>query len=416
MVRDDLILGMGNLAGITYAELGVDIVSGTIFSGDVQLDGNDFVFDSAYEVIDYTSSLGGMQAILFRINGSDEYVVAFRGSSGAGDYVADLTSGIFNYNHQVDNAIYFVEQMMMSHGISRERIVVTGHSLGGILTQVVGSELQISGYAYNPYGSNLLATGTMGLVPIYGILGQLMNILGLSAANNSWVDENLLTVSYQDEGLVDGDALSNAITSASELLGNSHIGSVLPIFGENVDLLAGHNVNTLIGAITRYNQILAKFVPSVTYLDLSLAFAMGGDSGYSDAEDTFSELNILQAQDNALSISFLDQMDSSIIHDGIEYRFALLRLNPFVVGGDASLYDHLNTNGELDYDTYSEQFWQDRATLLTAIIQRNIDDAIHPDAINGGAIRFGHAEDREVFAGGNTGDQGNNNGFLLLVI
>ncbi|MGH8598272.1 MAG: hypothetical protein ACREXT_16595, partial [Gammaproteobacteria bacterium] len=67
--------------------------------------------------------------------------------------------------------------------------------------------------------------------------------------------------------------------------------------------------------------------------------------------------------------------------DGIAYRYALKQLNPFVALGPNSLYDPHNANGELAvYDaasrtgTLTTEWIADRAMLLQAELQRNIQD------------------------------------------
>lgn len=77
--------------------------------------------------------------------------------------------------------------------------------------------------------------------------------------------------------------------------------------------------------------------------------------------------------------------------EGIAFRYALLHLNPFVLV-DAD-YSRHNGNGELDlYDAktghgqITEQWLNDRAQMLSHLLQRNLDDASFASAISADQI------------------------------
>ena len=121
-----------------------------------------------------------------------------------------------------------------------------------------------------------------------------------------------------------------------------------------------------------------------------------------------------------ISNSVVDFTSASDSAKALAYRYALVNLNSFAIIGNENLYDQHNTNHELDLfntetgeGTLTNHYLQDRALLLSAVIQQNIDDAEHPNKINGQAIRFydqgspvGH---RQIFAGANNSGQGGAN-------
>jgi Ca2+-binding RTX toxin-like protein len=98
---------------------------------------------------------------------------------------------------------------------------------------------------------------------------------------------------------------------------------------------------------------------------------------------------------------------------GRGFRFAALNLTPFALtsnlaGTTAAGSDYALRDSSGD-SLYSGQFFADRAALLKAILQRNADDAVHPEAVAGEKVRFHGAETGEVFAGANTTGQGGSN-------
>jgi hypothetical protein len=70
------------------------------------------------------------------------------------------------------------------------------------------------------------------------------------------------------------------------------------------------------------------------------------------------------------------------VQSSIAYRYALLNLTPFVLEGDATIYDQHTTTGELDYANYSEQFWQARAIYLDFLLLRNSQDSAWNESVN----------------------------------
>ncbi|MEW6677068.1 MAG: hypothetical protein AB1421_04030 [Pseudomonadota bacterium] len=71
---------------------------------------------------------------------------------------------------------------------------------------------------------------------------------------------------------------------------------------------------------------------------------------------------------NAQSVATLAAQDTA---DGLAYRYALEQMTPFVLTGDAGLYAAHNTDGHLDADQFSNLYLQDRAAMLSWVLDFN---------------------------------------------
>ena len=252
--------------------------------------GHNVKLNNTYKVIDYVDNDDtDMQALLLErgeannngdFKGSGNYVLAFRGTESRVDIEVDAIIGLGNINIQYSYALEFTYKALAkiakdkncSIEEAKSYLTLTGHSLGGILTQQVGANLHIEGYAYNPYGVDRL----LSLPPNYpGIsdmflsiaLYKIMKAVGLTKVHANWAYEHISTISYQDEGAINGDILSNWATNIS----SAHLGKFIPIFGKNLGLDA-HFIASLNHAISEYNDILKHFNSNVTYKELTNAY------------------------------------------------------------------------------------------------------------------------------------------------
>ncbi len=73
--------------------------------------------------------------------------------------------------------------------------------------------------------------------------------------------------------------------------------------------------------------------------------------------------------------------------DGLAYRYALEQLNPFALTGDSGLYAQHNGDGHLNAGQFSERYLQDRAAMLSWVLQFNTQD-IAPTATPTGDTFF----------------------------
>jgi len=321
--------------------------------------------NTTYKVLNHTpdTTLSGFNALLLQEIGTSNYVIAFRGTeatSSLSDIVTDILAGTYNINLQYDNAIDFVNEALKIDGISETNLTLTGHSLGGILTQQVGATLGIKGYAYNPWGSNTLAkyseSGTLNIV------ARLLEIVGVyTPTAETFAKNNILNISYQDSGIINGDILSNFLTG----LTSKHLGDLLPIWGENIGL-SGHLITPLNNAIKHYNEVLTHFTNSTTLLDLTKVYATSSnmsESGYEKVEYTFNDLNIKNYTDLTFDL-LVNQTTSELNSKEVSNLYALQHLNPFAIKGELSAYDNINPND------YSDIYMKDRATFLYEVMNK----------------------------------------------
>lgn len=135
----------------------------------------------------------------------DIVMVVFRGSDDMGDLKADhhILSG--KLPDQFQNAVDFMEQVRAAN--PDKKIVVTGHSLGGALTELVSSKYDdVLGISFDAVGTKQVVDATKGLT------------------------DNHNTINY----IVNGDVISN---------GTGHVGNVTLV--DNVtDVTRGHSVQS----------------------------------------------------------------------------------------------------------------------------------------------------------------------------
>ena len=110
-----------------------------------------------------------------------------------------------------------------------------------------------------------------------------MSAFGVESSYASWAKNNILNISYVDDGMLKGDPLSNMATG----LTSKQLGDVLQIWG--VDRGAGaHRMPNLNTAIQHYNEVLSHF-SNTTYQTLTDVYTL---TGYDHTEQVFNDLNI----------------------------------------------------------------------------------------------------------------------------
>ena len=82
----------------------------------------------------------------------DEIIVAFRGTDDIIDYGNDSTMWLLRkLPDQAYNALVFYDKIKKKY--PQTEILLTGHSLGGSLAQIVGAWRKVKACAFNPYGT-----------------------------------------------------------------------------------------------------------------------------------------------------------------------------------------------------------------------------------------------------------------------
>ncbi|PSM51235.1 putative lipase [Campylobacter blaseri] len=343
-----------------------------------------------YDIIDRIDNSGsdGLQALLLK-NG-DQYVIAFRGTEmgSAKDWFADLLAGVKNINPQYYSARKFVNDAIKQYGIDKSNLTLTGHSLGGILTQQVGASLGIKGYAYNPWGSDALVkypqNGSL------NIIARVLDAVGIyNSSAESFAKENIVNISYQDEGLLNGDILSNFATGII----SKHLGKFIPIFGKNVGLSA-HKIGPLNEAIKDYNTTLSHFNSNVTYEKLTTAYLSTAmihkGQGYEKLNEEFKKIGVFNASNNSLNLNVLTPNSLITTTPNIAELYALVNLNPFIVSNISS-----NAYNELEKykDEYSKGYIDDKLRMLSkALVSSSVFGEYYKDYESGVELRLAFDE------------------------
>jgi|GEM_PF-1160414 len=356
------ITDMSELARLVYLEYGTSIKIGDEYFASTDITDTEtnvvenFYLNSRYTVIETTGSefgeigyLSSMQAMLLKNEDTGEYVIAFRGTQESGDYLTDFIIGLTSavtgtgaaYNAQYSAADEFVTDMVAKYSdLSLSNLTLTGHSLGGILAQTIASENSMSAYTFN-------ALGTSGLTRFNDTNGS-----------------KILNFSYTDDGNLNGDILSNALSFA----GNEHLGEVVTMFGPNIGI-AAHKMENMTMVIDVYNTILNSFNSDTDYRDVSKGFRSNINIAKHSYKDTFfktaeylAELEIYEAGVSDLKYNFLTEMTAyELQQNAINNRaamFAILKLNGFAVEGNLTAY------ADMDLKTYSDKYVEMRSTFL----------------------------------------------------
>jgi hypothetical protein len=145
-----------SLSNKDYAFLCKDSYEDRSSTKDVMLGG------TTYEVIDYYSnSITGYQGVAYQSADSGEVVIASRGTENRwSDIITDAGMVTVGLNVQVPDAKAFVsrvKQRVEEDATLRHRsitpITLTGHSLGGSITQILAYEFNLQGVTFNAYGA-----------------------------------------------------------------------------------------------------------------------------------------------------------------------------------------------------------------------------------------------------------------------
>ncbi|WP_363799808.1 XVIPCD domain-containing protein [Lysobacter firmicutimachus] len=115
--------------------------------------------DVSYNIIDIADNRSsGYQGVMFQRSDTKEIVVAHRGTEFLGEPIDDVTradGGMVarRANQQAADAIEFTRRAMERAEMFGVPITVTGHSLGGCLTQITAAKLGLYGETFNAFGA-----------------------------------------------------------------------------------------------------------------------------------------------------------------------------------------------------------------------------------------------------------------------
>ncbi|MES9957227.1 MAG: putative Ig domain-containing protein [Sedimenticola sp.] len=298
-------------------------------------------------------------------------------------------------------------------GLVSGKVDVTGHSLGGHLATAftrLFPSLNSTAYSINGAG---FATGN-----IPGVGGDaklnISNLFSSLGGADSFKSNNILNLF--------GDKYPEIVSQDSHN-GLKQQGDHQPVFIESVDInnVFGHGGEQMTDALAVYELFIALDIGLQNsspkdalnkLLNIMKATSYNDNRTYEDALNVLGNLfdpnwirvtkidrrenlysGIKRIKENArynqlqgsVSIEDLSKLEyqNAILNKAlasIEFRYALLHLNPFILSGAGtkSLYDQHNTNGELDvFDQntgkgeLSENYLADRAKLLFLVLNDN---------------------------------------------
>ena len=343
----------------------------------------------------FTDPDTGLSVTVFR-NGN-EVNIAIRGTDDGFDVLADLVLGIGGIPEQYAALSVFYESLKSSGVIqSSDQVSVSGHSLGGFLTQVLAAEYQGDFEQIFTFNAPGIGGALLDLLPDYfGIpsnidIADIINVRGdgFSAIANVGISLGIIediqiensALSYEDhtiKKLTDSLAVFNLL---QQLDSSINVGSYNNIFtvSSNVESSSLESVVNSIASLLQVGSFVATDNREALYARISAINTELYIAPNLDNPQLKSEYQNLQIVD----INSLISTAQSDTTEGYAYRYALENLTPFAITGSSTLYASHNQNGELNAENFSEQYLTDRAAMLQWLIKYNESDTEYGDYLS----------------------------------
>ena len=417
------------LAFAAYSTLHTDITGGAFTDaledvGKGMSSSQATTFALKWKVVDQYNDVSGLSGTVFQEIATGKRYLAIRGTelNDPGDIVAAgiILSGSIPLDLAAQYLLLKAQvQSWLSNGTLTHSFTVSGHSLGGYLA--VGLEADFGtdigeAYLYNAPGLNgVLGSGTAlilnafgitapvdlskihnlkadaGISPIAGLGAQVAPTIAIAIENQflSDVSDPPLSLNHSQRVLTDSLALYAIFARIDPAASVDAITRIL----KTSSLQNGNTLETTLDALRTLFQQNYQY----GHLDYDAVPTLTGGSAV-DRNDYYVNLHSLQTwweagpfKATGLSIQPLAVYSGTQIAsmaladtaDGLAYRYALDKLNPFAVTGSTVLYDGVNIHGELNrYNpttgsgNLTDQYLKDRASMLSWMNFFNKDDNI----------------------------------------
>ncbi len=364
-------------------------------------------FANKYTVIEqYTDSFSGVSATAFRDAAGQQYL-AIRGTQTDTGFLEDgITDiGIFlglNGVSQYQRLETFYQSLVAKGDIQPGNLIVTGHSLGGLLAQIlsvdhsndVSQTMTFNAPGVGGVGAQIL--DLVGIIPTSVPAGIVTNVVaqpGWSVtAGLGMMLGDVSQVLIEDSGFISGNLLfkNHSIAKLTDSLAVYNLFATIDP-SLSVDTITGilkasanEAGNTLESAVSGVGELLLPGFNLRTgneydtqrdllYQDVqSISQALASSSGLS--------IDVFGAPDqDGNFVSFSPTQIESLARSDIAYRYALVNGNPFaILGAD---YTTFNQNGELDIynqatgdGQLTNMYLADRSEYLANLLYANAND------------------------------------------
>ena len=312
----------------------------------------------------YFDDVTGFGATLFWDIEQNKHIVAIRGTEP--DSFKDILNDVFlatagiAYEQEVALEAFYTristskEEGGLGLLSEDEKIDVTGHSLGGFLTQVFVSKHQDivnQAYSYNAPG-------------IDGIWG---NIKTLFNFEDNYPNDKITNITAKDGLSLISDLGINLGSIDIEFPGDSHSGVNL------ANIISFYSIFSLLNetiTVNEINNFYYKYSFQINNVEEKVVNELLNIFEISSVDKIENNvLNIISSVENSnLNLEFLTTKTQTQLQDKtLANLYALENLNPFVIEGDFEVYNNI------DVSKYTDQYLEDRATYLYYLLDKKID-------------------------------------------
>ena len=406
-----------SLSFASYANLFPGI-SGDLYinalKGSGMVDSQAADFAAHWIVIDQYRDASGVSATVFEEVGTGKRYLSVRGTESVGDINADyiLALGFPSYLNPQFIRLHAQVETWLNDGTLSNGFAVTGHSLGGYLAAAISTSFRSQAgetYMYNAPGvgglaGNVLdafraAFGFDGTALVSGIT-NVRGTAGFSAIAG-------LGVQLAPPIFVETESNPNPFANHS-IIGLSDALSIYDLFARlsptasldtvtNILKAASYTRNTasttdksLESALDAIRNFIADYQQGVSTTGVTSTIPNDRDDFYKNLLSLQSDIKGLSfynpdTQSLGLTVTSLADAHANGLVAGAKFsaatRYALLKLNPFLVTGNNAVYDQINTDGALTlYDpttgtgSLSDRYLKDRAAFLANKIFSGVGD------------------------------------------